>query len=247
MRQNLIMENKTTNYIKYAIGEIVLVVIGILIALSINTWNEKLKSDKEARFQLSKLRDNLNSDKLLLEATILTDSFYIENLIFCVNVLSNETTASLAEFIDSFQHMFNTTNFNPVSGTFEGLISSGKIDLITNQELLDALFSYYNNNSYTAWDSSVKDYSRNIIAPYLINFDHVPNITDKNQGTGFTQFETSKFSVPNKTLEDYKNNQFIINALRIKIQLFEGQKLQYLDLQKEIDSLIQIIEIELKE
>ena len=37
MRQNLIMENKTTNYIKYAIGEIVLVVIGILIALSINT------------------------------------------------------------------------------------------------------------------------------------------------------------------------------------------------------------------
>lgn len=40
IRQNLIMENKTGKYLKYAIGEIVLVVIGILIALSINTWNE---------------------------------------------------------------------------------------------------------------------------------------------------------------------------------------------------------------
>ena len=46
IRQNLLMENKTGKYLKYAIGEIVLVVIGILIALSINNWNEerKLKS-----------------------------------------------------------------------------------------------------------------------------------------------------------------------------------------------------------
>jgi len=43
IRQNLIMENKTGKYLKYAIGEIVLVVIGILIALSINDWNEVTK------------------------------------------------------------------------------------------------------------------------------------------------------------------------------------------------------------
>ena len=42
-RKQLIIENKTAKYLKYAIGEIVLVVIGILIALSRNNWNEKLK------------------------------------------------------------------------------------------------------------------------------------------------------------------------------------------------------------
>ena len=42
IRQNLLMENKTGKYFKYAIGEIVLVVIGILIALQINTWNQKI-------------------------------------------------------------------------------------------------------------------------------------------------------------------------------------------------------------
>ena len=49
IRQNLLMENKTGKYLKYAIGEIVLVVIGILIALSINNWNEnrKLENNKQ--------------------------------------------------------------------------------------------------------------------------------------------------------------------------------------------------------
>jgi hypothetical protein len=48
IRKNLLMENKTGKYFKYAIGEIILVVIGILIALSINNWNEnrKLKSSE---------------------------------------------------------------------------------------------------------------------------------------------------------------------------------------------------------
>ena len=41
IRYNLMSENKTGKYLKYAIGEIVLVVIGILIALSINNWNQK--------------------------------------------------------------------------------------------------------------------------------------------------------------------------------------------------------------
>ena len=46
IRYDLIGENKTGKYLKYAIGEIVLVVIGILIALSINNWNENRKRDE---------------------------------------------------------------------------------------------------------------------------------------------------------------------------------------------------------
>ena len=46
IRQNLLIENKTGKYLKYAIGEIFLVVIGILIALQINNWNEDRKNQK---------------------------------------------------------------------------------------------------------------------------------------------------------------------------------------------------------
>jgi len=237
---------KTGKYFKYAIGEIVLVVIGILIAISINNWNENNKSKKEASFQLSKLNDNLNSDKAQLKAAILSDSLYIDNLIFCVMVLSNEIEAPKEEFLDHFQYISSIMNFNPTRGTFEGLISSGKIELINNQNLLEALFSYYNANVYMAWDSALKEYSRNVIMPYILGFDHISNLTDENEGTDFTQFDISKFSVPGKTIDDYKNNLFVVNGLRKKIQLFEGQKTAYTELLKVIDALIISIDNELK-
>jgi uncharacterized membrane-anchored protein YhcB (DUF1043 family) len=240
------MENKTSKYLKYAIGEIILVVIGILIALSINTWNENKKNVKEAQFQLSKLKDNLNTDKAQLKTVISEDSAYISNLTFCVKVLAGELKATKEAFTDRFQDLLNTNNFNPVRGAFDGLISSGKIELIKNQNLLDALFLYYNNTSFKSWDSAMTDYSRNIIAPYIMNFDHVPNIRPEHENINFTQFDITKFAMPSKTIDDYKNNLFLINALRIKIQLFEGQKIQYIKLQKEIDLLIDQINLELK-
>lgn len=56
IRQNLLMEHKTSKYFKYAIGEIVLVVIGILIALQINNWNEGRKDEKRAKELIEKLK-----------------------------------------------------------------------------------------------------------------------------------------------------------------------------------------------
>ena len=56
IRQNLLSEGKTGKYFKYAIGEIVLVVIGILIALSINNWNEQQKQNSQERQFLSVLK-----------------------------------------------------------------------------------------------------------------------------------------------------------------------------------------------
>ena len=245
IRYNLMETGKTGKYFKYAIGEIILVVIGILIALQINNWNENNKSEKEAHFQLSKLRDNLNSDKAQLKAAISSDSLYIENLIFCVKVLSNEIDAPKEEFLDRLQHISTTMSFNPTRGAFDGLISSGKIELINNQNLLETLFSYYNDNVYKSWDSALKEYSRNVIIPYFLGFDHISNITDENEGEYFTEFDISKFSVPSKTIDDYKNSLFIINGLRKKIQIFEGQKSAYKGLLTVIDSLIIDIENEL--
>jgi K+ transporter len=62
IRQNLLMENKTGKYIKYAIGEIILVVIGILIALQINIWNEDRKSNEKATILIKNIIDDLSSD-----------------------------------------------------------------------------------------------------------------------------------------------------------------------------------------
>ena len=62
IRYDLLNKNKTGKYFKYAIGEIVLVIVGILIALSINNWNEERKSTQRILSIFSDLQENLNQD-----------------------------------------------------------------------------------------------------------------------------------------------------------------------------------------
>lgn len=59
IRQNLLSEGKTGRYLKYAFGEIILVVIGILIALQINNWNENRKTDIKVKNSLVALQSDL--------------------------------------------------------------------------------------------------------------------------------------------------------------------------------------------
>ena len=66
IRQELLSEGKTGKYLKYAFGEIVLVVIGILIALGINNWNIKNVQQKEVRTYLTSIKSNLIQDTLSL-------------------------------------------------------------------------------------------------------------------------------------------------------------------------------------
>ena len=67
IRQNLLMENKTGKYLKYAVGEIILVVIGILIALQINNWNQQRILEKQSQQVLLDLREEINENKTELE------------------------------------------------------------------------------------------------------------------------------------------------------------------------------------
>jgi hypothetical protein len=86
IRQTLIMENKTGSpteapakvgkYLKYAIGEIVLVVIGILIALQINNWNEQRKLQKEDLQLCKQLLEDALADSLFFKSR---SDYLIEN------------------------------------------------------------------------------------------------------------------------------------------------------------------------
>ena len=70
IKQKMLTENKFSKYLIYAIGEIVLVVIGILIALSINNWNENIKSKNELKNIYDEVKLNLKSDLLNIEDVI---------------------------------------------------------------------------------------------------------------------------------------------------------------------------------
>ncbi|MEQ8239668.1 MAG: DUF6090 family protein [Cyclobacteriaceae bacterium] len=236
-------KNKYSTYLLYAVGEIFLVVIGILIAVSIDDWNASRKNTLEASFQLAKVKDDLESDQIRLDRATAHNEVYIQSLSLCMKVLANDTLISKEEFLRNFQYMTSTNTFEPARGAFEGLISSAKIQLISNKELLRVLIPYYSHTD--AWNTAIVDFSRNVITPYLLFFDHTPNIT----GSGpfeFTQYDLSKFSIPGKTIEDYRMDQFIVNATRLKIELFEGQQVAFKGKQEQISTLLDQLGREIK-
>lgn len=110
IRQSLIMENKTSKYLKYAIGEIILVVIGILIALSLNNWNEKRK--QEADFD--KLIDALENE--IIE--IIDEANY--EIAWAREVQSNASKILLNEI--SRQELLEDSNLR-------GLITLNRLDI----------------------------------------------------------------------------------------------------------------------
>ena len=69
-RQKLLAQNRVTRYLAYAVGEILLVVIGILIALQVNNWNEERKNNKIREVFRSSLKKDLQADTSYLKATI---------------------------------------------------------------------------------------------------------------------------------------------------------------------------------
>ena len=70
IRQNLLSEGKTVKYLKYAVGEIVLVVIGILIALSLNNWNDKQRIILSERELLENVLENIKTDSISIDNII---------------------------------------------------------------------------------------------------------------------------------------------------------------------------------
>jgi len=130
IRQNSINENKFTNYLKYAIGEIVLVVIGILIALSINNWNENNKLNKLKQVYYRQLLKDLNADKEYLTEKI---NIYNTRITGYENYLDTYKKPNLSpkEIIRNQNKLnFATDNLIFQNSTIKTLENTGDIKLI---------------------------------------------------------------------------------------------------------------------
>jgi hypothetical protein len=143
IRQKLIKQGKTTNYLKYAIGEIVLVVIGILIALSINTWNENRKNQLRKEKLLNALKIEFTSNKIQLDTVL-----YYDNKVLCgvQRLLKVDPENPIEMANDSMaiwlQNSSYRWTFDPINGALRSGISSGEIHVIKSDSLVDLLFGW---------------------------------------------------------------------------------------------------------
>ncbi|MAB47733.1 MAG: hypothetical protein CMC05_03795 [Flavobacteriaceae bacterium] len=141
IRQNLLSEGKTGKYLKYAIGEIVLVVIGILIALQINNWNENRKNRiAEADYYCRILDDFERNEKLIDDTSELINNKIklCKELILDLNKIPNDR----GEILNKFVHALRQDVFVPSTIAFDDLTSSGQLKLLTDLKLKNRLIQH---------------------------------------------------------------------------------------------------------
>ncbi|WP_276390707.1 DUF6090 family protein [Eudoraea chungangensis] len=143
IRQNLLSEGKTGKYLKYAFGEIILVMIGILLALQVNSWNQKRLDRIEEKKILRSLKQDFKNSVEEFETLnlIRRDLILAATEIF---KLSPETVDEYSQtHLDSlFSKTLSGPTFNNKSGSLNVLLTSGKINLISNIALKEILIEW---------------------------------------------------------------------------------------------------------
>jgi hypothetical protein len=140
-RQNLLSEGKTKTYLKYAIGEIALVVIGILIALQINNWNtENKKSDTEFEI-LKAMKENLNSDIQDMEVNLDTYSVGLKSTAQVLNSFNIPSYDNDSINI-YYGNLKDTAFFIETTSAYENLKNIG-FEIIRNDSLKKKIMDIY--------------------------------------------------------------------------------------------------------
>ena len=152
IRQKLLTENKFSKYLLYAIGEIILVVIGILIALQINNWNEKKKEAEKERAFLKEINLDFKSNKAQLDSIISYNKVSLHAGTRMLELMSffdhknpqrNESNSQFADSIGYYNNLvWRNKSFNPKNGAVEALLNSSSFDLIKNDTLRRNLISW---------------------------------------------------------------------------------------------------------
>lgn len=142
IRYDLLEKNKTKKYLKYAVGEIVLVVIGILVALSINNWNEEKKDNDFENEMIAQIQENLANDKKALKKIKIIFNNAISSSNKILELKSSE------ENLDSLKYwladIIQFERFQPITNSYETLKSKG-LDKVSNKELRMLLGAYYDD------------------------------------------------------------------------------------------------------
>jgi hypothetical protein len=177
IRQNLLSEGKPGKYMKYAIGEIVLVVIGILIALSINNWNEKNKLEKSISSHLEILKLNLIEDQIQLQS--LKDNITVRKQSADSAMMQMMTIKPVDNILKKYLIMlYQEFKFSPNTNAIETINQSNEIPALNN-ELRKAILDYYALIERTKERERLSNTQiQNIYEPY-INKEY-PNIFQKD-------------------------------------------------------------------
>lgn len=251
IRQKLIMESKVSKYLLYAIGEIVLVVIGILIALQINNWNEQRKErGREVEF-LKGLKTDLLADKASLENVIAERDAKVKGSIALLKTVNLNTYAEVFSADSTISTVHGWAEYVPQTNTFDELVSSGNLSIIKNDSIKSKLLKLkqLREADHTYTEHMRREYDR-YLYDRLAELGSVWPFVDFEQTVEQWEFVLQDLSddevrFVGDGIKAYLNDRRVRNGLRLSAGNNHGLRMSCEKMYAEGNALIELIDKEI--
>lgn len=256
IRYDLMKQNKNSKYLKYAIGEIILVVIGILIALQINNWNESRKEKEIENRYITNMLSDLKDQNASIDIQMESEKEFFKAAGQIIKSYQNNNTLVLDNtFYRLATQITARKTFVITDPTYTDLISSGNINIFQNVDIKNRLIKYYqeleriekiiqNNNSLLVDQSYLSAFTKN---GYLFESVLEKMFSDSsklNEHMVIPSYETELEEISKKLLLKEENELAIMNAIYLRnsvaighFQLLKGFQSTTQSLIKEIENL----------
>ncbi|WP_350293375.1 DUF6090 family protein [uncultured Croceitalea sp.] len=239
IRQNLLTEGKTTKYFKYAIGEIILVVIGILIALQINNWNENRNAKNKEKLLLKELNTEFKLNKIQFDSAQYYHNRAVKSAEYIISKFPIDIKTIDFDSLGLHSHYMRWYyTFNPSEGITNALSSSSSYDLISNNDLRKTLIS---------WSDVLKDYQEEEILAVSNYKNHLKPYEKKHMAFGWNNYKNS-FNDPRIDLSFLETLEFenYVRDRHFDLKEILGSETGELDLVLEtINQIIELTETEI--
>lgn len=146
IRRQLVNDDKIAKYFKYAIGEILLVMIGILLALQVNNWNEQRKQRTTIHKLYNNLESSLKTDSLALSNIIVRSQNSMQSMSTALTTPADKLLSDYSndELMEIPRSIFEGAySFYPKMGIYNQIVTGNLMELIKSEEIKDALLLYY--------------------------------------------------------------------------------------------------------
>ncbi|GHA30487.1 hypothetical protein GCM10007103_09870 [Salinimicrobium marinum] len=241
IRKRFLHKNKFSKYLGYALGEIALVVIGILIALSINNRNQDRINEKNEQIYLAGLREEFQTSKLKLSELMAVNQ---ANYIGAKEILRYTTANELPAEIVFSTLLYNTFSsdiaFNPNNSLLFEMINSGNLKNLSNTELRKKL---------TNWTATLEDISRQekelaiqrekVLDMFRTNESSLSTIF--RQAGVYDDLDLPKSGNDVSNLGLLKSTEFENNVLMFILTSYATEKAHYYPLMQDIDGILKLI------
>ena len=236
-------KNKTGKYLKYAVGEIVLVVIGILIALSINNWNNNKTNSNESNEFNQRLLAEVNGNIDLATGKIKKIKRTLNSSKQILDLFNNQPNDANLKLLDSLiYNIIEGVEIEFITGTLSEGLNTGKVALIESNILKSKLYGLPSNIEYVGkWDKTFSTYLYQIFQPFLYE-----NFNYRKMDNAFSSYDVgpSKFkNQHNKSLLESEHFENLINN-----QFFQSNsQLEFhTNLKNEFENIKKLIAMELQ-